>query len=614
MCKETKEFDNLSLLQTERKLKDYHLTLQKEKERRLEELLPLLEEEATLAVRLGMQCSNLDPEVVPSQNDMKELVVSITMLKEEAGKRENAFQTTKTAIVDLLLNLDIDYQDSFTQSFLHDSGDFVISKNNLEKCQKVLRELQSMWNERIKKISDLKIEIQKLWQMLPVPIEQQEKLLEDTNDDYKKTTLEKLTVEFERLEEMKRIHLKDFVAEVRSRIETQWEICCVGLNERQEFTPFTCTVYTEQLLTDHETELKRLTEFETENQELLQGIITRNELLQNFLILEEKANEPGRYNNRGGALLKEEKKRKQIEKKLPGLESNLKNLAALFEEKNGKPFSYYGQSLEDFFEKQWNEYLMEKENARIVKQKEKDKLIQLESKLGTKHVATRNTPQSKKKTFYETNLFMKSPARADRSRYTASTASGHSAASSSSVSSAGSRKLALPPRKIPFGAAPPVPPRASKNVMSIPEDESITSYSQFKGVLSSRSENTSVLFNGTMQSTKKGPASRFMDTLRRVSPRFAGRHTPLTKNKKRVSQSAGPKIAYSRIQSPIRPAYLHFPKSSPRLTVGKSFRRSPRKQMASPSLRASRHQPSPRGNVNKTRLGRIVKPAIPFRC
>ena len=92
LSKETKEFDNLSLLQTERKLKDYHLTLQKEKERRLEELLPLLEEEATLAVRLGMQCSNLDPEVVPSQNDMKELVVSITMLKEEAGKRENAFQ------------------------------------------------------------------------------------------------------------------------------------------------------------------------------------------------------------------------------------------------------------------------------------------------------------------------------------------------------------------------------------------------------------------------------------------------------------------------------------------------------------------------------------------
>merc|ERR1712168_31683 len=135
--------------------------------------------------------------------------------------------------------------------------------------------------------------------------------------------------------EMKGEHLKDFIAEVRSKIEDKWEACCVALEERQKFTPFTCNIFTESLLTEHEQELAKLTQFQEENQELLALLEKRNELLRKHLELQANANDPRRFNNRGGGLLKEEQKRKRIEKELPQLELVVRKLAANFGERNG---------------------------------------------------------------------------------------------------------------------------------------------------------------------------------------------------------------------------------------------------------------------------------------
>lgn len=45
-----------------------------------------------------------------------------------------------------------------------------------------------------------------------------------------------------------------------------------------------------------------------------------------MIAFEAKESEPGRYNNRGGQLLKEEKERKMISTKLPKIEDQLRQL------------------------------------------------------------------------------------------------------------------------------------------------------------------------------------------------------------------------------------------------------------------------------------------------
>ena len=48
-----------------------------------------------------------------------------------------------------------------------------------------------------------------------------------------------------------------------------------------------------------------------------------NRLFVKLLEMEAKANDPNRYNNRGGGLLQEEKERKKIVRQLPRIEEEL---------------------------------------------------------------------------------------------------------------------------------------------------------------------------------------------------------------------------------------------------------------------------------------------------
>lgn len=64
----------------------------------------------------------------------------------------------------------------------------------------------------------------------------------------------------------------------------------------------------------HEDEYDRLISYEKANRTLIELVKKRLELLEKQQELQSKANDPKRYNNRGGALLKEEKERKRIDK------------------------------------------------------------------------------------------------------------------------------------------------------------------------------------------------------------------------------------------------------------------------------------------------------------
>lgn len=58
--------------------------------------------------------------------------------------------------------------------------------------------------------------------------------------------------------------------------------------------------------------------------------------------------QPDRYKNRGGQLLKEEKERNRLKKLIPILEENLVMLTTDFYNNNGKPFLTWGETVEHY--------------------------------------------------------------------------------------------------------------------------------------------------------------------------------------------------------------------------------------------------------------------------
>lgn len=63
-------------------------------------------------------------------------------------------------------------------------------------------------------------------------------------------------------------------------------------------------------------------------------------------ILEKRATQPDRYKNRGGQLLKEEKERNALSKRIPHIEEQLIELSKAYETRNGKPFLTWGETID----------------------------------------------------------------------------------------------------------------------------------------------------------------------------------------------------------------------------------------------------------------------------
>lgn len=84
-----------------------------------------------------------------------------------------------------------------------------------------------------------------------------------------------------------------------------------------------------------------------------------------YKTLDQKSEDPNRLANRGGALLKEEKERKKLEKQIPKLEAELKQLCEVFEQSADEghgmtKFLVYGRTIQEMIEQDWEQFHEEK--------------------------------------------------------------------------------------------------------------------------------------------------------------------------------------------------------------------------------------------------------------
>lgn len=97
---------------------------------------------------------------------------------------------------------------------------------------------------------------------------------------------------------------------------------------------------------------------------LYEKLDERNTWWEKMVALEAKQNEPNRYNNRGGQLLREEKERKQLNQKLPEIEKEIRKMLEQFELKYKREFLINGESVSDVMEKDWDNMHVAKEQLK----------------------------------------------------------------------------------------------------------------------------------------------------------------------------------------------------------------------------------------------------------
>ncbi|KAJ7319024.1 microtubule associated protein-domain-containing protein [Mycena albidolilacea] len=155
--------------------------------------------------------------------------------------------------------------------------------------------------------------------------------------------------ELERMLELKRERMGAFVGSAREEVEKLWDDLMVGEEERGQWLPFFDDEHTEELLTIHEAEIKRLKEEKRMKAPLLAAIKRYFDICEEEKELAAAASDQTRLLGRGsrdpGRLLREEKMRKRVSKEKPRLEQDLLTSIPAWEQEAGRPFLVHGQSI-----------------------------------------------------------------------------------------------------------------------------------------------------------------------------------------------------------------------------------------------------------------------------
>ena len=106
--------------------------------------------------------------------------------------------------------------------------------------------------------------------------------------------LRALQLEVDRLEEIKKENIEQFIINLRNELHGLWEQCFFSSEQINSFQPLHSINFTETLLEEHEAEVERLKTHYEENRELFTKVSQRQEVWSKFMELEKKAKDPAR--------------------------------------------------------------------------------------------------------------------------------------------------------------------------------------------------------------------------------------------------------------------------------------------------------------------------------
>ncbi|XP_040893967.1 protein regulator of cytokinesis 1-like isoform X1 [Toxotes jaculatrix] len=377
------EEEGCTMLQMEKNSRTRLEVMKEHKKQRMEELKGLIVKDRELCDIMCTTPFSIDQDSIPSLKQLETYHAYLDDLTKEKERRHNEFVSIKREIIACMDDLEQSPETSFEMDVMcEDEEAFCLSNDNIAALRLLLSQLQERKAENELRCSALRTKIQELWERLQVPQEERGALSEHMVKS-KKKNIEALQTEVQRLEVLKMQSLKSIIEAIRAEIALFWERCFYSQEQQQAFVPYHNDNFTEELLNLHEAEVKTLKKYYEDHRELFEGVTKWQENWTLYLELDKKANDPARFNNRGGNLLKEEKQRADLQKSLPKLEKSLKAQIDAWEQEHSKEFLVNGQKFLDYVQQQWDHHHTEKEKEKLERQLKKTKQTQEDMLYGT---------------------------------------------------------------------------------------------------------------------------------------------------------------------------------------------------------------------------------------
>ncbi|XP_067106917.1 protein regulator of cytokinesis 1 isoform X3 [Osmerus mordax] len=365
--------EGLTVLQMEKHLRDEVDALGREKAERLLEKQQLEKQDKDLCVELCATPYYIPTGSIPSTTQLKELRQHIATLTEEKTKRVAVFSGLRDDIRRLMEEMGHEPETSLErESVCSDQDIFLLTHDNINALKLLLAKIQAKRDSLVECVEQLKEKTACLWNRLDCLEEDRQNFLENVRGTLS-DQMKQWRSEEERLSEQQKSRLEEVVRKVREELLSLWELCTFSPQQREAFNTHFCnTVFTEELLAVHDAELLNMKSHHQQARPLLDTLHKWENtwaLFQEF----EKANDPSRFSNRGGALLKEAKERVKVQKMLPKLEEELRSGVKLWEQSHGTDFLVWGQKVMTLISSQWEEHKQQREREKSERQQQSGK-------------------------------------------------------------------------------------------------------------------------------------------------------------------------------------------------------------------------------------------------
>ncbi|KAG1761631.1 microtubule associated protein-domain-containing protein [Suillus occidentalis] len=244
--------------------------------------------------------------------------------------------------------LDSSPQDSSPGPILNSCG-IEPTQGILAWADRLHAELNELKRRREVHIQAMYDQLEALWRRMGVDEEAMDGFVE-ANRGTTPPVVQAYEEELERMIDLKRERMGEFIANARTEIESLREDLMVGEDERNDFAAFADDEHTEDLLSQHEHEIARLKAEVRLKMPLLTSIKKYMEICEEEKELARVASDQTRLLGRGGGrdpgrLLREEKMRKRVGKEKPKLEQQLLSSLPTWEQTHGRAFLVHGESM-----------------------------------------------------------------------------------------------------------------------------------------------------------------------------------------------------------------------------------------------------------------------------
>lgn len=325
-------------------------------DRRRNEIERCIDQQDELCEELDAPRKALSLNPLATEYEVASFQEHLIDLKKEKLRRQTEIDSLKHEIIAICEELEVNASQTVNDRLSPTEKNIAILQNELESLQNQREAIKRECHHLIEKLESI-------WECLDTPKEIRINF-KHLATIYKQSSLNEIEEELKRCKILKQENIKLFVDRLREQIIAQWDKIHRSEAERNKFTYFFSQVYNEDLLELHEMELEECKRFYETNRVIFEKFAERNDWWEKKIALDAKENEPNRYNNRGGQLLREEKERRQLKVKLPMIEAEIEKLVEEYRARTGREFLINGEEIIELMNRDWENIRNTKEQLK----------------------------------------------------------------------------------------------------------------------------------------------------------------------------------------------------------------------------------------------------------